>query len=327
MDLPSILYRFFYSQLLVTPPSPTTSCKGKTIIVTGANVGLGLEAARHFVKLGAEKVILGCRSAEKGEAARRSIESSANRSGVVEVWSLDLCSYESVKAFAARVDGLARVDVIVENAGINTMNYGTAEDNERTITTNVVSTFLLALLVLPALRRTAQTHNIQPVLTIVSSEVHFFTSFPERRASHIFENLNDKSAARMHDRYNVSKLLEVLTCREICSRHPQPYPVTINFMNPGLCRSELAREITGPLSAAFSVMMVLLARTTEVGSRTLVHAALSGPETHGQYLADCEITAPSKFVRSAEGKEVQARVWSELSEKLEAIHPGILKNL
>lgn len=78
--------------------------------------GLGKEAARHYVRLNAEKVIIACRSIEKGEAAARDIEQSTGRKGVVEVWQLDLSSYENVKQFAERAKGLRRLDSIVENA-------------------------------------------------------------------------------------------------------------------------------------------------------------------------------------------------------------------
>ncbi|KAI9874677.1 MAG: hypothetical protein M1830_009419 [Pleopsidium flavum] len=120
---------------------------GQTIIVTGANCGLGLEAARHFIRLHAEKVILAVRNLEKGEAAKQSIETSEKRVDVVEVWQLDLASYESVKQFASRAEGLNRLDVVVENAGIVTKKLSMMEDNESSITTNVISTFLLALLI------------------------------------------------------------------------------------------------------------------------------------------------------------------------------------
>jgi hypothetical protein len=70
-------------------------------------------------------------------------------------------------------------------------------------------------------------------------------------------------------------------------------------------------------------MRFLLARKTEVGSRTLVHAGSQGVESHGKYLSDCEITEPSAFVRSEEGKQIQERVWKELVGKLEGIQPGI----
>lgn len=112
---------FLYRQFFVTPQYPTTECTGKTIIVTGANIGLGFEAVRHYVRLNASKVIIACRSLEKGEAAKLDIEKSTKRTGVIDVWQLDLLNYDSVKAFAKRVDTLKRVDSIVENAGIATV--------------------------------------------------------------------------------------------------------------------------------------------------------------------------------------------------------------
>ena len=60
------------------------------------------------------------RNLEKGEAAKKSIEESTRRTGVVQVWQLDLASYESVKDCAKRAQGLERLDVLVENAGIVT---------------------------------------------------------------------------------------------------------------------------------------------------------------------------------------------------------------
>ena len=126
---------FLYNQLLAKPPFPQSDHSGQTIIVTGANVGIGLEAARHFTRLNARKVILAVRNTDKGEKAKQSIEETTQRSGVVEVWQLDLTSYESVKQFAARAQGLERIDVLVENAGIATGVFRLAEDNEATIST------------------------------------------------------------------------------------------------------------------------------------------------------------------------------------------------
>lgn len=107
---------------------------GKTIIVTGANTGLGKEAARHFVRLGAAKVILGCRSTSKGEEAKRDIEQSTARKGIVDVWALDLADYASVQAFAKRAEGLERLDVVLENAGLNTAEFRMVAANETQIT-------------------------------------------------------------------------------------------------------------------------------------------------------------------------------------------------
>lgn len=197
----ALLLDFLKNQLFVTPPYPTQDFTGQTIIVTGSNVGLGLEAARHFTRLHAAKVILGVRDVSKGEQARRSIEESTKRSNVVDVWQLDLSSYDSVEKFANRVQGLDRLDAVVENAGISVDSYRLAEDNESTITVNVVSTFLLALLVLPKLRESATKFHVQPHLVIVSSEVHGFTPFPEKNSANIFETLNNKETARINDRY------------------------------------------------------------------------------------------------------------------------------
>ncbi|KAJ3169193.1 hypothetical protein HDU88_000989 [Geranomyces variabilis] len=317
---------FIYSQFFETPPVPTTDFSGQTIIVTGSNQGLGLEAARHFARLGAN-LILACRTLSKAEAAKADIE-QATGNKTIQVWELDLSRYDSVKAFAKRVQGLDRLDAIVENAGISTMKFAEAEGNESTITTNVVSTFLLALLVLPKLRESAKKFNIVPHLTIVSSEVHFFTSFPESQADDIFAELNDPKKARMWDRYNVSKAMEVLICRELTELMASPTSsrkpfVILNFLNPGFCHSELASEFGTPVK----IMKALLARTTEVGSRTLVHAVESGKESHGMFLSNSKVTPVASWVSSEYGIKAQKKLWKQFAPMLEKIQPGILSNI
>ncbi|KAI4176062.1 MAG: hypothetical protein LQ343_001345 [Gyalolechia ehrenbergii] len=291
----------------------------------GANVGLGFEAARHYVRLGAAKVILAVRTLEKGEAAKKAIEDSEKRQGVVEVWHLDLQSYDSVKEFAHRVKGLPRLDIMLENAGIATFKYNRAEDNETTITVNVVSTFLLALLVLPKLRETSTKFNTTPCLTIVTSEVHTWSELPEKKHPSIFQALNDEKTVDMINRYPVSKLLEVFYCRELATRMKQTGKpdVTLNFVTPGLCHSELSREG----SIAVAIMKFFLARSTEVGSRNFIWATQAGPESHGKYINSCSYDEVSPFVTSQEGVRTQGRIWDELSEKLEKIQPGIMANV
>ena len=181
-------------------PYPTKRFTGQTIIVTGSNVGMGLEAARHFVRLDAAKVILAVRTLSKGESAKASIESSERRPGVVEVWELELASYASVKAFAEKAKGLERLDAVVENAGMYAFEFKMAEENEMTITVNLVSQFLLGLLLLPKLRQTSVSFNKETVLTFTGSFVHLLTKFPERKAEHIFEELARKETARISDR-------------------------------------------------------------------------------------------------------------------------------
>ncbi|KAL9613437.1 MAG: hypothetical protein Q9167_002035 [Letrouitia subvulpina] len=278
----------FFKEQFTSLPYPNKSAQGQTIIVTGANVGLGLEAARHFTRLGAAKVILGVRTLEKGEAAKASIEETTGRKNVVEVWPVDLCSYESVKEFSRRVHSLDRLDVLLENAGISRQRWIIEEDNESTITTNVVSTFLMALLVMPKLKETAARFNVTPHLTIVSSDVHFVTNFPEKSSADIFATLNSEETANMKDRYNVSKLLEVFYTRELAARvkHSKQSGVVINFVNPGLCHSELAREA----GLGLYLLKFFFARTTEVGSRNYLWAAQGEWDTHGQYVSSCRIS-------------------------------------
>lgn len=166
---------------------PLIPSAAKTVIVTGANTGLGLEAARHFVRLRASKVILACRSTSKAEAAKLSIEAGTRRYSIVLVEPLDLSSYAPVKEFAARMTHLERLGVVVQNAGIATLDYERAEENEATITVNVVSTMLLALLLLPKLRESAKRFDMIPRMVILSSNVHVMCSFPEWKTEIYFE--------------------------------------------------------------------------------------------------------------------------------------------
>lgn len=204
--------QYFKSQLLTKLPTPTKSFAGQTVIVTGSNTGMGLEAARHLVRLNATRVILAVRSTAKGEAAAASIRSSfpdrlsEDLDAVVQVWPLDLASYESVKAFAARAAAeLDRLDVVINNAGMYVYKSGfsLAEGDEVTVTVNVVSTLLLGLLLLPKLRETSMKYNKECVLTFTGSFVHLMTDFPERRSENIFKALADEKTARMPDRWAV----------------------------------------------------------------------------------------------------------------------------
>lgn len=76
-----------------------------------------------------------------------------------------------------------------------------------------------------------------------------------------------------------------------------------------------------------TIMDPIFARTTEQGSRTLVHAASAGAESHGQYMSNCQVAPVAPLVISAVGYQTQNRVWAELSQKLEGIRPGITSNL
>jgi retinol dehydrogenase-12 len=164
----------FFSRQWTSIPYPRISFEGQTVIVTGSNTGLGVEAARHIARLGASKVILAVRTIAKGEEAARSIHESTGRQGICDVWPVDMGNFDSVKEFTKKAATLDRLDVVIENAGIQNFSYAELEGMESTIAVNVVGTFLLALGVLPTLRKSGRKHGNVPRLVIVSSDVHFW---------------------------------------------------------------------------------------------------------------------------------------------------------
>jgi NAD(P)-dependent dehydrogenase (short-subunit alcohol dehydrogenase family) len=316
---------FLYSQFFVTPTYPDQSFAGQTVLITGANVGLGLEAARHITRLGAERVILGVRNVVAGEEAKADIEKSTGRPGVCEVWKVDLSVYESVLAFGDRLAKLSKLDNAILNAAIATQEFSTAEGYERSVTVNVINSLLLGFLLLPTLkasRRNDLSHT--PRLTFVVSEVHAWVEFPEWKEDKPMKVVSDQSNARMGERYPLSKLLEVLLVQELAGR-VRGSEVIINMVNPGLCHSQLGRES----GLKFQLMKLVLARSTEVGARTLVAGATAGLESHGAYMTDghVENTMLSPFVRSDEGRQAREKLWGELSSILEDVRPGVMKNL
>ncbi|KAF2634563.1 putative short-chain dehydrogenase [Massarina eburnea CBS 473.64] len=325
-----------WSQWCFTPPLPTQSWIGKTVIVTGANIGLGKEAARHFASLGAEKVIIAARNLSAAEKAKKDIEQSIGcKTSVIECWSLDLCSYDSVRQFAERCQALERIDCLLENAGVSKYFFYEVEGatDELQITVNVINTFLLALLLFPKLRETAERFKTTPHLTVVTSELHHQTIIPERKAvkegkhTNLLDALNDKKVASRGGRYPVSKLMQLLCVRELVATlkaKGDTSGVVVNCVNPGFCHSSLTRDFA-PIAYIGKILM--RARSTEVGSRTLVHAASAGMESQGEYLSNCQVARVADWVKTEEGREWQGRVWEEVLGRLEGISPGVSGNI
>jgi NAD(P)-dependent dehydrogenase (short-subunit alcohol dehydrogenase family) len=122
----------FLTQAWTPPADPTTSFTGKTIVITGANTGLGFEAALKIYALGAECVVMGVRDIAKGEAAKAEVEKrcssveGAGQEGVVrriEVWKCNMDDYSSILRFVEKVNALEKLDGVVLNAGIFGVSY------------------------------------------------------------------------------------------------------------------------------------------------------------------------------------------------------------
>ena len=129
-------FQFLRYQLATVPPVENEDLSGKTVVVIGANVGLGFEAAKHFARMNPGRIILGCRSKERGEAAATSETNpllsyhsgshfthkelkAETGYGSAELWIIDLAQVSSVVDFAERFekDG-GRIDILLLNAGI-----------------------------------------------------------------------------------------------------------------------------------------------------------------------------------------------------------------
>lgn len=211
---------FLHFQPFVKLPYPTYDFSNQTIIVSGANTGLGNlhsassllqpcltaslrpRGARHFLRLNASKVVLAVRTISKGEAAASSLSTSLDcPKSRIEVWQVGLSSFESIKSFTKRVNTLDRLDAFVQNAGILTNNFSVVEGQESTIAVNAIGAVLLGLTVLQKLRESAAKYNVQGRLTFVGSDLQYIAKFKEKDASgKLFDALKVKEGADMGDR-------------------------------------------------------------------------------------------------------------------------------
>ncbi|EWZ94199.1 hypothetical protein BFJ70_g14020 [Fusarium oxysporum] len=331
MSIASSLYGIsgtILSNLFINLPYPETKddLSDKIMIVTGSNTGLGFEASQHLLRLGVGKLIMAVRSVDKGEKARKELLQLTKRSPEsIEVWHLDMASYESVKSFSARaIAKLPTIDVVLANAGLATSDkFSMAEDNERTITVNVISTFLLFFLLLPKLQKSSYPGKF----VIPNSATHYWAPIkeliPDEKADKIFSRLNNPEKSIMESRYYVSKLIVLYITREIAARlsASEKSSVIINAPNPSYCKSGLLREKQESTPPDF------MARSTEMGSRALVAGVLAGQESNGQYTNNCQVRDPACHVTNKTGAKIQTALYEELVDKLEIVAPGVSKNM
>ena len=195
------------SQLFTSIPEVKSDISGQTIIVTGSNTGLGLEAARLLVKLNAAKVILAVRTVSKGEAAAADILASTRaKENVIEVWPFDLSDYASIKSFAERAQKLERLDGVIQNAGIFSNNFKLlpGSKTEAHIAVNVIGAVLLCLQLLPKLQETAAKFSTRTRFSFVGSDTMYVAKIVEveglRKEDSMLDALNDEKKADPGDR-------------------------------------------------------------------------------------------------------------------------------
>ncbi|KAL9605698.1 MAG: hypothetical protein Q9179_001118 [Wetmoreana sp. 5 TL-2023] len=328
----SFLYSLLYSKLH-PPLPPTTSFANRTILITGANCGLGFESALKFVSLGAERVILACRSLSKGEDAKREIEERTGcEKDVMRVMQVDMGSFESVRAFVGRVErelGKMCLDVVLLNAGVVQPEYKVSGEGwEETLQVNVLGTTLLGIFLLPLLKRGAGKDRRKNLCFVSSGNYSSAELSPQALGSpNLLRYCNEKEHfGGPEPQYNISKLFLMYAANEIADsettmsekneKRDKP-AVVVNSVNPGATATNLTRNITGIILRIVAyVYLNLLARTAEEGSRSLVSACALGEESQGGFWQDDRLVVRNHLVESDEGKKTQRRVWREIVEAL-----------
>lgn len=283
---------------------------GKTVIVTGANTGIGREAALSFAGRGA-KVILACRNYRKGLKAMKHIR-DLSENNLVEFRKLDLSSFDSIREFARDLnEEEERIDIIVNNAGVLTSSARqmTKDGHEEMFQVNHLGPFLLTNLLLDKLKKSSPSRIIN-----VSSEMH-------RSVKGL--KFNDLEMAQDFNRFKQlanTKLQNLLFTNEL-SKRLNDTGVTVNALHPGYVMTDGLRNIdilqwklVKFLVLPFTFIFLKSARQ---GAQTTIHLAVDPTleNVTGKYFADCQLSEVSK---AANDDGAAKKLW-EISGRLTKI--------
>ncbi|KAM9341503.1 retinol dehydrogenase 14a [Symphorus nematophorus] len=281
---------------------------GKTVIVTGANSGIGRATAAGIVKLQG-RVIMACRDLSRAEEAAREIrQETGGDSTQLVVKQLDLSSLTSVHTFCQEIiKEEPRLDVLINNAGVYQCPYTRTEDGfEMQFGVNHLGHFLLTHLLLDLLKRSAPSR-----IVVVSSKLY--------KHGHInFEDLNSEQSYDKAFAYSRSKLANLLFTCEL-ARRLEGSGVTVNALTPGIVRTNLGRHVHVPVLAKplFNLLSWGLFKSPEEGAQTSVYLACSPDvdSVQGQCFADCR---PQTLLAKATDQEVASKLW-DISEVMVGI--------
>jgi NAD(P)-dependent dehydrogenase (short-subunit alcohol dehydrogenase family) len=287
-------------------PRKLPSLDGRTAIVTGANSGIGLAAARELAGAGA-RVVMAVRNTEKGDTAASGLD------GTVEVRRLDLADLGSVREFASDFDG--DIDLLINNAGVMAVPESrTADGFEMQIGTNHLGHFALTNLLLPQIR--------DRVVTIASGA--------HRMGKIDLDDLNWEN--RRYDRwraYGQSKLANLLFTLELQRRLGDAgSDVRAVAAHPGWSATNLQSHTGSRLQSAFmAIGNRVWAQSDERGSwptlyaatEDLAPAAYVGPDGFQEMRGHPALAARS---RAAGDEETALKLW-ELSERLTGVPFGL----
>nr|XP_026246510.1 retinol dehydrogenase 14 [Urocitellus parryii] len=294
---------------------------GKTVLITGANSGLGRATAAELLRLGA-RVIMGCRDRARAEEAasqlRRELceaegpgpNPDVGGAGELVVKELDLASLRSVRTFCQELlQEEPRLDVLINNAGVFQCPYTKTEDGfEMQFGVNHLGHFLLTSLLLGLLKSSAPSR-----IVVVSSKLYKYGEIN-------FEDLNSEQSYNKSFCYSRSKLANILFTREL-ARRLEGTNVTVNVLHPGIVRTNLGRHIHIPLlvKPLFNLVSWAFFKTPLEGAQTSIYLA-SSPEVEGvsgRYFGDCK---EEELLPKAMDDSVARKLW-DISE----VMVGILK--
>ncbi|XP_012267514.1 retinol dehydrogenase 12 [Athalia rosae] len=292
---------------------------GRTIVITGANTGIGKETARDLYRRGA-RVVLACRDLAKANAAAEDLkkvppskpdrEQFIGEPGEVVVCKLDLNSLASVKECAKHISTTeSAVHILINNAGIMMCPKGTTEDGfETQLGTNHLGHFLFTMLLLPKIIQTQKASEFCCRIVNVSSMAH-------EGGDIRFDDLMGEKSYNAISAYTQSKLANVLFTRELARRLKDDNIGGINVysLHPGVIKSELGRHLNEGLFRGarffFSILSPFI-KNVEQGAQTTLHCAVdegAAKET-GLYYRECSPTKPSS---NAQDDAKAARLWDE----------------
>ncbi|XP_059478278.1 retinol dehydrogenase 11-like [Neocloeon triangulifer] len=274
--------------------------EGKTVLITGANTGIGYETAKDLLKRGA-RIIMACRNVDRAKSAARELQKEV-LGGEIRVVELNLASLKSVKECAN--DILAsepKIHLLINNAGVMACPYTKTEDGlEMQFQTNHLGHFLLTNLLLPKIKESAPARIIN-----VSALAH--------RAGRV--NFDDLQSTRSYNSviaYSTSKLCNLLFTLELQERLKNTGVVTY-ALHPGVVATELGRHTPCGCGWLFQRLGCFI-KTPVQGAQTTLHCALDEQlaEQNEFYFSDCK---PAHVSARASNKDDAKKLW-EVSEEL-----------
>ena len=276
----------------------------KTVLITGANTGIGKETAIDLARRGA-RVIMACRDMKKGQDALNEVAEKTSSSDLV-LKQLDLASLASVRALAEDINKTEpKLHVLINNAGVMVPSelQKTQDGFEMQMGVNHFGHFLLTNLLIDLLKSSQPSR-----IVVVSSSAHWQTTSSYFK----FDNINSEKYYRKWDAYGQSKLANILFARELTKRL-EGTGVTANSLHPGAIKTELSRHMGGTLESMLMSFMFLFFKTPTEGAQTNIYLAVSEEVegVSGLYFADCKVKQPSS---GAEDDEAAKKLW-EISAK------------